>query len=201
MLPNHLDHAILNEYLDAALAPERRAGVEAHLASCLECAARLAEVRSLFAALDALPDAPLPRDLSPAVVAAVSRGRTISSPVAARAFRFAFAAQALAAVILLAFALPIAARAPEWAAVAQFGAQVMETITTTRTAVTAEWAALQTFAQRFVREILDLVNQSSIPAPSWPNLGVCLAAVFVLWLLGNGVFLRRVYSSLPRSQS
>ena len=65
---SHLDDVILNEYLDGVLPPERINGVEAHLAICPACTARLAEMQQVFAALARLPDQPAPHDLVPAVL-------------------------------------------------------------------------------------------------------------------------------------
>ncbi|MBI3241993.1 MAG: zf-HC2 domain-containing protein, partial [Chloroflexi bacterium] len=114
----HLDDIAFNEYLDSALDPARHAEVEAHLAACPDCAARLAGLRALFAALESLPDVPLERDLSSSVVTALRKSRGMSDSAKALrlrpTLRFAFAAQALAALILLAIALPFATQATLW---------------------------------------------------------------------------------------
>ena len=55
---DHLSDEILNEWLDEAVEPSARAAVEAHLAGCQDCAARLDTLRSLFVRLDTLPDLP-----------------------------------------------------------------------------------------------------------------------------------------------
>ncbi len=50
----------LTALLDGALAPERRAAVEGHLASCDACRAELEALRDAVAALAALPPPPEP---------------------------------------------------------------------------------------------------------------------------------------------
>ncbi len=51
---SHVDDGTLHEYLDGQLAPGERAQLEAHLASCPACQARLEEERALIARADAL---------------------------------------------------------------------------------------------------------------------------------------------------
>jgi anti-sigma factor RsiW len=112
----HLDENALNEYLDGALDVRRCAALEAHLECCPECAARLAEIRGVFLALEALPDAPLKRDLAAPVVAAI-RARTAwrADGRATRALGWFFVLQALASLVLLVFTWPFAAQnLPKW---------------------------------------------------------------------------------------
>jgi anti-sigma factor RsiW len=56
---SHL-RAELTAYLDGALAPARRAEVEAHLLGCPSCRAELDRLALAFAALAALPPPPAP---------------------------------------------------------------------------------------------------------------------------------------------
>jgi anti-sigma factor RsiW len=57
--------AQLSAYLDAALATADRNAVEAHLASCTDCRARLAELRDTASLIGALPDLAPTRRLVP----------------------------------------------------------------------------------------------------------------------------------------
>lgn len=68
MTDQHLDFATLNEYLDETLPPPRRAQVEQHLHACSACREELAELEHVFTALAELPEQPLSRDLSGAVM-------------------------------------------------------------------------------------------------------------------------------------
>lgn len=185
----HIDDALLNEYLDAVLAPDRRAEVEAHLAQCSDCAARLSDLRSLFAALEAMPDAPLARDLSVAVIAAFRRPR-LQNPVAHPALRIALAVQAFAALVLLGAAAPFVVRAPQWVAASQFGERATSAIATAVTGFTSEWLAAPAAAQRTMSESFEMLRRLTLPPLPWQNVGLCLSAVALLWLLGNGLLLR-----------
>lgn len=53
----------LAEYLDDALPLVERQGIEAHLASCADCAAALRSLRSTTELLGRLPREPMPRPL------------------------------------------------------------------------------------------------------------------------------------------
>ena len=57
----------LSEYLDDELTPEERAGLEAHLASCPECAGTLDELRAVVDRAGTLPPRPPAVDLWPGI--------------------------------------------------------------------------------------------------------------------------------------
>jgi anti-sigma factor RsiW len=89
-----LDHVseLLSPYVDGQVSPEERQRVEAHLASCAECAAELADLRALKAALSRLPQRAVPRSfaigpraLRPAALSGAVGGwvRALSSVAAA----------------------------------------------------------------------------------------------------------------------
>jgi hypothetical protein len=61
----------LSDYLDEELIPAARAEVHAHLASCTDCAALLAELRRVISRAQALDDSPPQADLWPGVAAAI----------------------------------------------------------------------------------------------------------------------------------
>ncbi|HEX5506580.1 MAG TPA: zf-HC2 domain-containing protein [Thermomicrobiales bacterium] len=67
--PPHLPPDAFDRYLDGMLDPAERAATEAHLTGCAACRAELAALRRVYAALDALPPAPLPADLAGPVLA------------------------------------------------------------------------------------------------------------------------------------
>ncbi|MAT97081.1 MAG: hypothetical protein CL608_08065 [Anaerolineaceae bacterium] len=70
---------LLHEYLDGMLDDETRQAVEAHLASSPAARAQLAELEALFSSLDTLPELPLGRDLSAAVVAEIGQEMAVST--------------------------------------------------------------------------------------------------------------------------
>lgn len=72
---DHLDEITLQEYAETVLPPEQQSRIDAHLAHCELCRDRLAEVHALLAELTEVamvPDAPVSRDLTPAIMAALS---------------------------------------------------------------------------------------------------------------------------------
>ena len=53
----------LTEYLERALSPEKRQGLEAHLATCAHCTRVLEEMRATLMALRSLPRDTIPAPL------------------------------------------------------------------------------------------------------------------------------------------
>jgi hypothetical protein len=190
---SHIDDSLLNEYLDSALAPERRAEIAAHLAVCASCTARLANARALFAAIESLPDAPLERDLSGQVIAAL---RLRSNPLPL-AVRLAFAAQAVFAVVLAASAA--ATLSLSLAPADPFINSALEAFTQSAESLMVQWQALIESAQSAIASGWDSAL-AFLPASLEWTWGAGLAAVFLLWLAGNGVILRRFILSPQRSR-
>ncbi len=184
----HLDDSTINEYLDSALPASRRAEVDSHLAACPQCAARLNDLRALFASIESLPDLPLEPDLSSSVVAAIQPKRaTIAQPTLTPALRLAFAVQAILALIALAAAIPFAIQAIPTGAASQlttaFSTELVDIVTDLSTQWIATIESLRTFPN-------PLTTQPPLPALPMVELSLCLAAVTVLWLVGNSVLLR-----------
>ncbi|MBM3134307.1 MAG: hypothetical protein FJZ89_03280 [Chloroflexi bacterium] len=69
---------LYNLYLDGLLTVEEEARLEAHLAACPACRRALSDLPQLFAALDRLPEAPVPADFVAGVL-----GRLALPPTAA----------------------------------------------------------------------------------------------------------------------
>jgi anti-sigma factor RsiW len=92
----------LSDYLDEELGAGERSACEAHLASCAECRAALADLRRVVARAQALSDAPPAADLWPGVEAGLGR-RTVLSFQTVRRFRLSLTLpQAAAAALVLA---------------------------------------------------------------------------------------------------
>lgn len=186
---DHLDDARLNEYLDGALAPAARAALDAHLAACPDCAARLTQYRALFADLDALPDAPLARDLSATVTARLRpRRETGLRP----ALLWAFAAQAALGAVLLAVAAPLILTPPR---LAQFDLTSQTWAAAARqalTALSAEWSGLQAALAQWWSAVLAPTQFLAASAEGWSlvEIGLLLGSAAALGLLGNGLLLR-----------
>lgn len=169
----HLDDLTLNDYLDGLLEPEARAEADAHLTVCVACQNRYVEARALWLEIESLPDAPLSRDLSRAVMAAI-KPAPIVLPLAAR---WAVAAQALLALALLVAAgLSLPA---EWLA-------VPEAVTQSQAEINRLWQSGLASAQSLAENWAMLTAWLSASA----LVGVGLAAVAALWIVGNGWLLR-----------
>ncbi len=88
----HPDEGIIHSWLDDALTPEEASTLEAHIATCAECAASVAEARGMRAAatriLSALDDVPAGVIPSPDYFADVraARDRTVAQRRAGRPF-------------------------------------------------------------------------------------------------------------------
>lgn len=174
----HLSETVLHAWLDDALDAAARNAADAHLATCATCAARLAELRQVAAMLDSWSDAPLERDLSAGVLAAIAPRRIA---VSAR-WRAALAAQIAGALIAgggLALALQNGLVAPAIPEV-----DVLAPLTTLGSWVTA--LASQQFAltASAASSALQLLNTPLFSA------GVCLSIAGVAWIIGNSALLR-----------
>lgn len=83
----HLTEDQLNEYLDNLLDEQTLQSVEAHLFQCADCRNQMEALTQVFIDLDNLPEIPLPRDLTPAILAKLSQREPV------RIWTRAFAAQ------------------------------------------------------------------------------------------------------------
>jgi hypothetical protein len=172
----HLSDDLLNETLDLALAPEVRAKAEAHLAVCELCSARLAELRTLFAELDTLPDLPLEMDFAPSVIARLEQTAPLPRPI-----RWLAVAQAFGAVLAIILTWPLveplllSIKFPSLNAIFD--------------KLTDSWLQIVT-AFRFPNIAFEL---PSLDLPS-TTLTIATLSVALLWLVANGLLLN------PRSR-
>jgi len=91
----------LSEYLDGDFTPEERHEFESHLATCSNCQAMLADLRTIVARLQTLDDRPPTQDLWPGIAAMVGSERTVRPlPSSRRRLSFTWP-QLLAASIAL----------------------------------------------------------------------------------------------------
>ncbi len=192
----HLDDTTLNEYLDATLAPPRRAEIVAHLEVCAGCQQRLAELRALFAALEALPDAPLEHDLSPKVAAALKPQR-LALPLA---LRLAFVVQA-GLVLLLGLALwPTLSGFVTPVPTGPFIDPLVSAFADSAQALAAQWQAALETAQVSLGSGWEAAR-ALLPGSLGMGWGAGLAAVALLWLVGNSLLLRLISFHPRRSHS
>lgn len=67
----------LSEYIDDELSPDERAQIDAHLASCRECADTLADLRDVVSRAGALPARPPSADLWPGIEPQLARAGAV----------------------------------------------------------------------------------------------------------------------------
>ncbi len=173
----HLTDELLNEYLDNELAD--RAQVERHLAECTDCTARLASFQALFAELDSLADEELTHPIAARVILPSNLPAALP-----RSLRLAVTFQAAIAVIAIIFAAPFVVDL-----VSPYLVTVpMPSLTEIIIQAQAQW-----------RIWLDMLSTFHFPTmPQLPPLEisslmlmVTLAGISLLWLVGNGLLLRK----------
>ena len=174
---NHLTDETLNEYLDNELAD--RASVEKHLADCADCAARLAALQSLFAELDSLPEEELTASIAariaprPSLPAALPRWLTLTATLQAV---LALIAAIAAAPFVMEFVSPY------------LGILQLPSLSEIFFQVQSQWVAWLDALSQF-----QLPTLPEIPAVDISSLyiALALAGASILWLLGNGLLLRK----------
>ena len=169
----HLTDEQLNEYLDNEIAD--RAQIELHLSSCDDCGARLTALQLLFVELDSLPEVKLSTDL-----AARFASPPNLTPQLPRWLTLTASLQVAVALIALLLAAPV---------VTSLLPQIESpSLTEGFIQIQARWISW-----------LDLL--STLEAPTIPQLPaldmsslaltLTLAGASVLWLVGNGLLLRK----------
>ena len=169
----HLTDDQLNEFLDNETA--ERAQIEAHLSSCDECAARLTTQQALFTEIESLPELALSKSLAvrftptPNLTPQFPRWLTLTATL-----------QAVSAVVVIIFVAPFITDL--------FPVIQTPSIAETTIQLQSQWMAL-------------LDGFSNIQLPSLPQmpaieisslvLALTLAGVSILWLVGNGLLLRK----------
>lgn len=160
----HPDEGTIHAWLDGALPPAERSALEAHVASCAECAAAVAEARGMLAAasriLSALDDVPGGVIPAPADATRVTPGRASAAEV--RPFRFRAARWQVAAGVMIAVA-------GSWLVMRNDGARDMVEVNTADTSV----AEVAPAAEPVVPERAGGVERvaASAPAAASPRAG------------------------------
>lgn len=178
----HLSDELLNEYLDQALTPQARDEAVRHLAACADCAARLAALQALFADIESLPEVALSRSLAAPVTRLLRGRRALPRWIRLTAVlesALAAAAVLLAAPVLSEFLASLSTQY-EWPSVAEMLLQFQ-----------VEWTAwLATLPEFTLPELPTLSLEVSSLALTLTGL-----AAFLMWVVGNGLLLRRMKSS------
>ncbi|MFN8462268.1 MAG: zf-HC2 domain-containing protein [Anaerolineales bacterium] len=170
----HLTDDLLNEYLDNEAA--ERAQIESHLASCADCAARLTALQALFAELDSLPEVELTHSLASRIT--LHAASPLELP---RWLTLTAISQAAFALLLLLVAAPFvmnllpAIEAPSFA-------EVLIQLQT-------QWLTLFNSFTNY--QLPSLPTNTTISPNSHHSLSTRRRYHILLWLVGNGLLLRR----------
>jgi anti-sigma factor RsiW len=188
---NHLADETLNLYLDDLLDSPARQVAEEHLAGCASCQAQLGLLRSLFFRLEALPIEPIPVDLMAAVIARIE-----PTPQPHRA-RIALGLLATQTALTIFLALWLAPTFNVWTSTQRlaFPTGLIAGLPNTFTPQLAiSWTMLADMG-------------SSVGMPGSPfehtspaQLVLFIAAVAVIWLIGNRLLLVGLNASGDRRQ-
>ena len=177
----HLTDEQLNEYLDNET--NERVQIETHLSSCGECAARLSTLQALFTELDSLPEVALTKSLA----ASFLTTRSLPAPLP-KFLTLTVILQAAFALTAIIIAVPFVANLLPAIEISS----LMEGITQLQ----AQWINLLDQLSTFNLQPSNLPtfnlqpSNFQLPPLEMSSLLMALAGVSVLWILGNGVFLR-----------
>ena len=169
----------IDRYLDGEMLPEEQAQFEEHVARCPSCQREMAGMRALFAALEGLEAAPVPRGLRQEVLAGLD-ARPVVSPLV----RQFVAIQAIASTLLLVLAYPTLAewyeRASAWLGYGWLSRLTADAINRGQDV----WRSLiQTAAVQ-----VDLTWPRGLGL-TWPQAALLAVALLGLWVLGNHLLL------------
>jgi len=172
-LTDHVTDVQLNEYLDDETA--ERAPIAAHLASCDECAARLAALKALFSEIESLSELELTQSIAARITPTPSLPAQLPPSLT-----LTVTLQAIAALIALILAAP-------------FITNLLPAIQSPN--IINIFLQLQTQWNIW----LDLLSTFQLPSiPQLPTfeissfmLTLTLVGVSMLWVLGNGWLLRK----------
>ena len=169
----HLTDDLLNEYLDNETA--ERAQIESHLATCAECAARLTALQSLFAELDSLPEVELTHSIASRIT--LHAASPLELP---RWLTLTATLQAAFALITLILAAPFVTNLLPAVETPSFTEILIQ--------LQSQWLTLFTTITNY-----QLPNLPQLPPLQIPTLtlSLALAGASLLWLVGNGLLLRR----------
>ena len=169
----HLTDDQLNEYLDNESS--ERAAIETHLAACPECAARLSALETLFAELESLPELDLTHSLAARFT---SQPNLIQQPPAWLTLTATL--QAAVAIIVLSVAAPFVSTLLPALETPSFTAILLQ--------LPSQWTM---FLDTFTNYQLPTLPPLPPLEISSLTLSLTLATASLLWLVGNGLLLRR----------
>lgn len=184
-MSEHPNIETLHTYLDGELTQREARALEVHLRACSDCAAELTRQRSLFQSIESLPSEPLARNLASGVMAAI---RPRPNWIRSLAFGESLAAASLTTALIL------------WLGGAELQIRMGEAVQRIIGQLDAATGNMSTILNDLLSQLpdapqLDIAGLgnlvgSALISPS--ILWAVGAAALALWLLGNGLVLRRV---------
>jgi anti-sigma factor RsiW len=172
----HLTDEQLNEYLDHESS--ERIQIEAHLAACADCVARLSALQVLFDEIESLPDLELARPVASRLTLPSSRPTALP-----RSLTLAVTLQAALAIVTIILAAPFVMQfvPPYWLSLP--APSIGDVIVQVQFQWTLWLDALSQFQLPAIPEI-PVVELSSL------FMILTVIGVSLLWLIGNGLLLR-----------
>ena len=172
-LTDHLTDVQLNEYLDNESSEGIR--IDAHLAECADCAARLTALQALFTEIESLPEVALSRPIA----ARFTRPVGLPTPLP-RFLTLTATLQAVMALLILTLAAPFLTNLLPDMETPSLTGMILQ--------LQRQWITWS-----------DLFFSFQVPAlPQLPALEIssfmltsALVGISMLWLLGNGLLLRK----------
>jgi anti-sigma factor RsiW len=179
-LTDHISDVQLNEYLDNETT--ERAAIETHLSSCDECTARLTALQTLFAEIESLPELELTHSFREASLCVAARFTPTPSlvPQLPRWLTLTATLQVVFAVIALILVAP-------------FVTNLLPALPMPSAADIAHQFQAQWIAMLNIFSNIQFPTLPQLPAVEISSLVLVLtlAGVSLLWLVGNGLLLRR----------
>ncbi len=175
----HIADDLLFEFLDQALSPKNFTEINTHLEICPTCQKRLVELRTMFVALEDLPDVDLQRDLSPTILETIK-----NKPMFSVIWWWSLILQAILALGLIAIIAP----SIEFL---ENGKNVFATILAYFSNWLQQGMALFDNLQQFVGQLSSVRMPLSINLPT-QNILLLLIFVSITWIVGNSILLRPV---------
>lgn len=171
----HLTDDQLNEILDGSIFDN---SMIRHIDTCTDCRARLEDLRSVFVALESLPEVQPPRDLTSSVLAklpASAWGGLAIRPT--KTWTWLSVAQALGAFAIFAWLASSFTLPPE---IASYQPPTLDSLIASGISMLSSFTfAVPTF--EFQTTAIDLQSTTIL---------MFVISAIVLWLVGNGLLLR-----------
>ena len=183
-MSEHSNVETIYAYLDGELTQQEARALEAHLRSCPECAGELERQRSLFRSIESLPSEPLATNLAPGVLAAIRPRRDWLQSLAIG--ELLAAASLTTALILWLGGAELQLRL---GGAAQRMLGQLGTATANMSTFVSDLLSQRPAMPQLDLAVLGDLLGSALISPSILWVG---AAALTLWLLGNGLVLRRV---------